>query len=285
MALTVNPGQTTSVQIYLRDISKSNLIVTGQVNDFVAAGEDGTPKILLDNNQSNPYSIRGWVSNLPGLTLIPRQIKPMTVNINVPKNAAPGGHYGVVRFTATPPELQDTGVSLSASLGALVLITVNGKISENLTIQEFSVNHDSKTGSFFESGPLNFVERFKNTGNVHVEPTGQVTITDTFGKKLAAVNVNVPPRNILPNSIRKFEEPLDKTVIGNKMLFGRYTAKLSVTYGTDKKTLTDTLTFWVVPYRLIGVVTIAIVSGFFALRLIIKRYNRYIIGQAHKPRR
>jgi hypothetical protein len=285
MSLTVNPGQTTSVQIYLRDISKSNLVVTSQVNDFVAAGEDGTPKILLNNDENNPYSIKGWVGSLPSLTLIPRQIKPMTVTINVPKNASPGGHYGVIRFTATPPELQGTGVSLSASLGALVLLTVNGKISENLAVQEFSVNQAGHTGSLFESGPLNFVERFKNAGNVHAEPVGQVTVTDTFGKKLAAVNVNLPPRNILPDSIRKFEEPLDKTVIGNKMLFGRYTAKLSVTYGTDEKALNDSLVFWIIPYRLIAAIAAILIAGFFGLRFLIKHYNRYVVAQANKSRR
>ncbi|HXY17902.1 MAG TPA: hypothetical protein VEH48_00585, partial [Candidatus Nitrosopolaris sp.] len=146
----------------------------------------------------------------------------------------------------------------------------------------FSVNHGGKTGSFFQSAPLNFVERLKNNGNVHLQPTGQVTITDMFGRKLATLPVNVPPGNILPASIREFSQALDKSVIGNKKLFGHYTAKMSVTYGTDKKALNSSLGFWVIPFKLVAGVIIVLIAGFFAIRYAIRRYNRYILEQANK---
>lgn len=280
LTLSANPGQTIHAQLSLRDVSSGSLFVTGQVNDFLAAGEDGTPKIILDNETNNPYSLKDWIAPLQSLTLVSREIKTLPVTINIPANAAPGGHYGVIRFTATAPELHDTGVSLSASLGSLVLVTVNGKIKESLAVQEFSANKNGKTGTLFESAPLNFVARIKNNGNVHEQPVGQVIITDMFGKKLAAVNVNVPPHNILPASIRKFSQPLDGTVIGNKKLFGHYTAKLKLTYGTNKQTLTASLGFWVIPYRLIAFIILLLVGGFFLIRTAIKRYNRLIITKA-----
>jgi hypothetical protein len=188
----------------------------------------------------------------------------------------------VIRFTATPPELRGTGVSLSASLGALMLITVTGNTQESLTVHEFAISHGKKTGTVFESTPLQFLERIKNTGNVHEQPTGQVTITNMFGKKVAAVNVNLPPRNILPGSIRKFTQPLDNSVLGSKKLFGRYKADLRLTYGSNKQVLTASTEFWVVPYRLIAIVIILLVGGFFAARVFIRRYNRRIISRAQK---
>ncbi len=282
--LTVNPGQTVNTHILIRDVSNGDLIVTGQVNDFVADGETGTPKVLLDNNTDNPYTLRGWVAPLPQLLLIPHQIKTLPVTLHIPANASPGGHYGVIRFTATPPSLQGSGVSLSASLGALVLLTVNGKITEKLSVQQFSVNHNGKTGTMFASGPLKFVEVLKNTGNIHSQPTGQVTVTDMFGKKLATLIVNQPPGNILPASSRKFSQSLDSTVLGKKKLFGRYTAKLNLTYGTNKKTLTSSLSFWIIPYRLIGTLIVVLIAGFFILRYALKRYNRYILAQGQKRR-
>ena len=199
MYLTANPGQSISTQVLLRDVSNGELIVSGQANDFVASGEDGTPKLLLNNDESNnPFSLKNWVVIPTSLLLVPRQIKAMTITLNVPANASPGGHYGVIRFTAVPPSLQGTGVSLSASLGALVLLTVNGNIKENLSVKEFSVNKAEKTGSLFENGPLNFVERLQNNGNEHEQPTGQVNITDMFGKKVASVNINVPQKVSCP---------------------------------------------------------------------------------------
>jgi hypothetical protein len=283
--LSVNPGQTINTQIYIRDISSGNLIVSGQVNDFVAGtGEDGVPKILLNSDSVSPYTLKTWVAPLPNLLLVPREIKSLPVTIHVPMNASPGGHYGVVRFTATAPSLQGSGVSLSASVGALVLLTVSGKITENLSTQQFSVGHSGNIGTFFESGPLAFTEVLKNTGNVHLQPIGQVSVVDMFGRKLASVNVNLPPGNILPQSSRKFDQPLDSTVIGNKMLFGHYTATLKVTYGESKQTLTASLGFWVIPYRLIGGVIIILIAGFFILRFLIRQYNKHILAQAEKLR-
>lgn len=285
MNLTANPGQTITAQISLRDISSGKLIVTGEINDFVANGEDGTPKIILDNTISEPYSLKNWISPLPELTLSPKQIKNLPVTITVPSNAAPGGYYGIVRFTGVAPELQGTGVSLSASLGALILLKVNGDVKENLAVEEFSINkNDGKPNTLFETTPLKFVVRLKNEGNIHEQPVGQIIITDMFNKKVAALNVNLATNNILPQSIREFNQPLDSSTIGNKILFGRYTAKLNITYGANKQMLTKTITFWVIPYTMIAVGIIVVIGGFIGLRYLIKRYNSHIISKAQKSK-
>jgi len=282
--LTVKPGQTVKTQISIRDVSSGKLLVRSQVNDFVAAGEDGTPKILMEEGgEPNPYSLKRWIAPLPEMVLEPRQIRNLPVTITVPANAAPGGYYGVVRFTAAPPELEGTGVSLSASLGSLILVRVSGDAKESMEVVEFSINKGGKTGTMFESTPIQFVERVKNTGSVHQQPSGQVTITDMFGKKVAAVNINLPPRNVLPGSIRKFEQPLDSSVIGNKKLFGRYTAEMNVTYGDKKQHMvTETVSFWVIPYTLVGIVIVLLAGGFFGLRYALSRYKRRILEQAQK---
>lgn len=283
--ISADPGQTITTQIKLRDVSTSRLLVKGQVNDFVAAGEDGTPKLLIEDGEESPYSIKSWVAPLSQMILEPREVKDLPVVIKVPANAAPGGYYGVVRFTATAPELEDTGVSLSASLGSLILLRVNGAAKEGLEIAEFSVNDGGKSSTLFEATPITFVERLKNTGNIHEQPAGQISITDMFGNKVGAVNVNLPPRNILPASIRKFEQKLDSSVIGNKMLFGRYTANLLVTYGSNKQTVSSSVVFWVIPWRLIATVVVGLIVAFFLLRFAIKRYNQSIIERSRHSRR
>ena len=293
--LVANPGQTIKTELSLRDVSTSKLRVTGTVNDFVAAGEDGTPKLLLEEGEASPYSLKGWVDPLPSLLLNPKEIKKMPVIIRVPANAAPGGYYGVVRFTATPPELEGTGVSLSASLGALVLLRVSGAAKESMAIDSFTVNtvpggkYDEKNEgtakTLFEGTPIQFIERIKNTGNVHQQPSGQVVIKNMFGKTVAAVNINLPPRNVLPSSVRKFKQPLDSAVIGNTKLFGKYTATLNVSYGTTKQTVSKTITFWVVPYKLIIGAILGLIAAFFILRALIRNYNKRIIKQARKRSR
>lgn len=286
ITLSAKPGQTVQVQISLRDISSGSLVVDNAVNDFVAGGEDGTPKILMDNNgDTNPYSLKSWINPIASLLLAPHQIKTLNVTIKVPADATPGGHYGVIRFTAAPSELHTTGVSLSASLGSLIMINVSGNTKESLAMSEFSVNKNGKTASLFESTPITFTERIKNSGNVFEEPTGQIAITDMFGKKIANVNVNLQSHNILPQSIRRFDVPLDSAVIGNRILFGLYHAKLHMTYGASKQILTANLDFWIIPYRLIAFSIILLVGGFFVLRHLIRHYNRRIIAKATKSKK
>lgn len=168
-------------------------------------------------------------------------------------------------------------------LGSLILLTVKGNLTHSLSVQEFSASKDGKTGKLFESTPIDFVIRLKNSGNVQEEPGTRIVITDLFGKAVAGINVNVPPHNILPGSIRKFTGTLDQRTLGIKKLFGLYHATLTAVYGTDtntKKTLTGTITFWVIPYKLVAIIVVLIIGGFFLLRFLIKRYNQHIIGKA-----
>lgn len=283
VTLSADPGQTLKTKINLRNISSDTLYVTNQINDFVASGEDGTPRVILDSEEVSPYSIKDWIDPVSELSLKPKQIENLAVTIHVPTTASPGGYYGVIRFTSTPEEMKTTGVSLSASLGALIILKVNGTAVENLSIEEFSVNKDGRGGSLFEFPPLNFVARIKNDGNIDQQPTGQVVITDMFSNTVAAVNVNLEGSRILPQSIRKFEQALNETQLGERRLFGKYTATLNMKYGSEGKTMTKSITFWVIPYTLILLVVLGLVAGFFGLRYGIKRYNDFIRGQVSKP--
>lgn len=279
-----DPGATVKAEILLRNISPVDLFVTSEVNDFTADGEDGTPKLLLDASEPNPYSLKPWVNIKTGFTLKTKQLEKLPVTITIPKDAAPGGYYGVIRFSGRPPELEGTGVSLSASLGSLVFLTVNGAAKEEVTVEEFSVNNGGKAGKIFESAPLNFVERLKNNGNIHEQPTGLVTIKDMFGQTLATLTVNSPPRNILPRTIRKFEQKLDHTVIGNKFLFGHYTAVFEGTYGTGGQKVSASTDFWIIPYRLIAAIVVGLIVIFFVLRTILRSYTRRILRNSRRRR-
>lgn len=284
--LRANPGETIKASISLRDVSTSPLVVRNQINDFVAAGEDGTPKLLLeDSTEESPYSLKTWIQALPQFTLKPREVNNLPLTIRVPANAAPGGYYAVIRFTATPPGLDGSGVSLSASLGTLVLLRVNGDAKEDLKIEQFSATKNGETKSLFESAPITFTTRLKNNGSSHEQPTGQIAVKDMFGNAVANVNVNLNRNNILPSSIRRFENPLDKSVIGDRFLFGRFTADLKMSYGTKGQTVTESTSFWVIPYRMIGFAILLLIILAVLLRIGIKRYNERLLAQSRSRRR
>lgn len=286
ITLAANPGETIATQINIRNISNGKLLVTGVVNDFEAAGENGTPKIITDENNESIYSIKKWINSIAPLTLKSKELKTLPVEINIPANASPGGYYGIIRFSSKAPELEDTGVALSASIGSMVMIRVKGDAKEQMSVEDFYVSNgeNSPKANIFESTPIFFTQRLKNTGNIYEQPTGQATITDMFGKKIAAININLELTNVLPGSTRKYTESLDKSVIGDKKLFGKYTADLKITYGTNKTVINKTITFWVIPYRLIGLAVISLIAIFVGLRFVIKNYNRHIIKKAEKAK-
>lgn len=286
MELSANPGQTLTATIRIRNVTKGQLIAKGKADDFGAGtSEDGQPKLLLDETGETRYSLKYWIADVPDLLLAPSELKNATIRIVVPKNAEPGGHFGVVRFTAIPPNLEGTGVALSASVGSLILLKVSGTISEKLSLSEFSTQHSSKTNgknpvlkntNFFEYGPIDFVVRLHNEGNVHEKVKGSINIKDWTGKSLGAVAVNEKGGNVLPDSVRRFNERLDK-----KQLFGHYTAALDLTYSSGKK-LNASLGFWVIPWKLILIVLVVVIVLFFLLKTGLRRYNKHIIAQARK---
>lgn len=284
--LTADPGQTITTKIILRDVSTSKLVVRNQINDFVAGGEDGTPRLLLEESaEDSPYSLKSWIQPLPEFTLNPKQINELPVKIKVPADAAPGGYYAVVRFTATAPDLEGTGVSLSASLGTLVLMRINGDAKESMKVEEFVTTKNGKKTGLFESQPITFMARIKNEGSTHEQPTGSIVVADMFGNKIAGVNVNLTRSNVLPNSIRKFEQTLDKAVIGDRFLFGRYTADMKLTYGTKGQTVTESTSFWVIPYRLVGFAILLIVIVVVIIRIALKRYTERVVERSRGRRR
>ncbi|MFZ1258566.1 MAG: hypothetical protein WAQ25_03795 [Candidatus Saccharimonas sp.] len=281
----VDPGETIKSEIALRDVSTSALIVTSEINDFTASGEEnGNPKVITDATEKSPYTITNWVSPFPKMTLQPKQLQKLPLEIKVPANAAPGGYYGVVRFTATPPDANTNGVSLAPSLGALIMVRVKGDAVEKLSVQEFYMTQQGKRGNFFEDIPFDFVERINNEGNVYEQPTGNILIKDIFGKPVANVNVNAEGRTVLPKSIRKYSQVFDKAALGNTTMFGKYSAELTLNYG-NKLTTKSTLTFWVIPWKLIIAGIVLLIIAIIVIRLAIIRYNERLLGRSRRSRR
>lgn len=273
--LKVDPGKDVVTEIRIRNVTNQPLVARAEYNDFVAAGEDGSPKILIDEQDSekSPYSIKDWLDTIPEVTIQPNQQQVVKLTLHVPANAAPGGHYGVIRFTGRPPELDSSAVSLSASIGTLVLATVSGDIKEDASIAEMFTSQNNNKRSLFEYGPVAITTRFQNKGNVHIQPMGVIIVRDMFGRTVQSFKFNETKGNVLPSSTRKFDNSLQR-----KLLIGRYSAKADLVYGADSNIVSASTTFWVIPYKLIIFTILLILLVIFAIR----QYNRIIIRKARK---
>jgi hypothetical protein len=275
--VNAEPGKSYAIELSVTNVTASDLAFDSAVNDFSARDETGTPSVNLDSDLPATASIRSWVTIVDSFDLDARQTRKLTATLEVPADAEPGGHYGVIRFSGRSPELQSSGVGLAASAGTLVLVRVAGATDEMLDLITFQAAQNGQGSGFFENGPLDFVMRFENKGNVHLKPIGQVEVRDMFGNKVETLTVNPSNGNVLPGSVRRFQAVLDK-----QWLFGRYTADISIAYGTTGQAVVRTISFWVIPYKLIGLGLIALLTLFFVLRTLIKRYNTYIINRANQ---
>lgn len=283
LELKADPGQTVIAKIKLTNVSGGELLIKTQLNDFGAKNETGEPNIIFEDDQSSAaHSLRQWISSPAPFKLASQESKTLEIPITPPADAEPGGHYAVIRFTGMAPELEQSGVALSASIGSLVLMQVSGAVNKNASAIEFySANTSGDKNGFFENGPVMFSLRIKNDGNVHVKPTGTLDIYNTFGQKVDTLRVNGDPndpkntpKSALPNSIRRFDTTWDQG-----WGFGQYRAVANISYG-DGKTIHEEITFWMIPYKLIIGILILGAALFFGLRLGIKRYNQHIIAKA-----
>lgn len=281
--LNAERDHTYTLTLTVTNVTAGTLDLTSSVNDFRAKDETGNPEILMNQEAgSSAYSFAQWVDPIPDMTLKSKESRVLKVDVNVPDNAEAGGHYGVIRFSGTPPGQTPDNVSMSASVGTLVLTRVAGDITESLELTDLFVAQNGQEGTTFERGPITVVERVTNTGNVHLKPTGNAVVKNMFGKTISSLQINNTGGNVLPDSTRRFEQVLEQ-----KNMFGRYNVEVDMAYGTTGGVLLGTTSFWVIPYKLILLVLVLLALLIWLGRKAIKRYHQRIIRKAgqHSSRR
>lgn len=271
--LNGEPGKSYTIEIKVRNVTKSDLYFSTSIDDFGAKDETGMPSIVLsEGSEPLTTSMKTWVDDIPAFNLKSTRDKIIPATIRIPENAEPGGHYGVIRFSGHENADDQGNVGLVASAGTLVLVRVSGDVKEALELTSFEATRDSKAGALFESGPITFISRFTNRGSVHVKPIGQIEIKDGLGNSVEVLPINEAKGNVLPDSTRRFESTLNKS-----WMFGKYSADISIAYGTTGQAIVRTIDFWVIPWKVVFVILLLLVTLVYVFRTIIKRYNSYII--------
>lgn len=273
-------GGNYNLRLTVTNVTAGDLVLKSAVNDFTAKDETGTPQVILDNNAApTAYSIRSWIGTIPSLTLKSKESRSLTVAVHIPSNAEAGGHYGVIRFSGVSPGQSSDAVSLTASVGVLLLARVQGAITENLALKEIYIQKDGQRAGLVANGPVDIIARLSNTGNVHVKPVGTLTVKDSFGKVVGSFAFGSTSKNVLPQSTRLYSQTFNK-----RFLFGHYTASLQAAYGTTGGVLMGSTSFWVIPYKLIAILLVLLVLLVLGGRRLIHHYNRRVIRKHQQPR-
>jgi hypothetical protein len=260
--LSANPGDQLTHTLKVDNITAAPMTISVDLRNFVALGEEGQPELT---EEATTYSLASWMATAPAEAVIPAKgSRTFNLTIAVPSNAEPGGHFGSVVFK-TKPGTDPGNVSVIQEVGALILLKVAGDVKEGASIESFTVSPN-----FSEKGPFKFDLRLKNSGNVHFKPINTITITNMFGKEVSKLQLD--SRNVLPDSIRKFETSFEK-----KWLIGRMTATATTVFGSNNEVLVSQVTFWAFPIKL-GLIVLAILI----LLIIILIISRRRLGRAFR---
>jgi hypothetical protein len=250
LEISVNPGQVITKEIKIRNESSFQRSIETDVKDFIVTDDSGTPVQINADPSQNRWAASSWLQISPTKTnLKPGETKSLIVTVLAPKDAAPGGHYAVILHNPQNENyLNSSGASIQANIGTLVYITIPGNVKENAIVKDFSAP------KFSEFGPVNFKTTINNLSDIHITPAGSINVTNFFGGKTAKLALSTT--NIFPYTNRDFTNTLNK-----KFLFGRYKAQFLAAYGSTGQTISATIFFWVIPWKLLILI-------FFALAII-----------------
>ena len=276
--LTIGPGETWSSAVKIVNTNASSVTYYSHVADFKAEGETGNASFVpLLSEQSDPtlstYSLASWTE----LTSVPVTVPAggsgqIPFTIRVPANAEPGGHYAAILIGTQPNDATTTGtrINIASYVSSLLFLRVKGDLTESGRIREFSTAQE-----LYQYPAADFTLRFENTGNVHVQPEGDITIYNMWGKERGKVLINQDEGgfgNVLPGSIRRFQF---SWAGDNSFDIGRYSAVVTLSYGEDgKKNVTATTYFWIVPLVPVAGGAAGIIAAVLIIMWLIRRYIR-----------
>jgi hypothetical protein len=310
ISLVTTPGSTVSAQLKIKNGGDQPETLQVGLMKFSAYGDEGQPR-LLDRQAGDDYF--DWVSfSENDFTVNPNEWKTITATINVPPTAA-FGYYYAVTFSRKSEEISGGPRSTKVIGATATLILLEVRVPNavrNIEVLDFSTPRQ-----IYEFLPVNFNIKLKNTGNVHVAPTGNIFI-DHWGetKDTAILTVNDLKGSVLPDSNRVFESDwtdgfpvYQQKTDGNKVAltdragkpinelkwdfsqvpklrWGKYTANLLLVYddGTKDVPIEGKLTFWVIPWRIIGGGTIVLLLVLVGLYSIVKAPIKRIVGNKKK---
>lgn len=269
--LSLNPGEYRVVEMTVTNRLGEPRQFNIGIEDAAGTDDPARPVVLLGADRG-PYTLKDYLS-VPEMSFVlnPGERARIPVTVSIPENAEPGGRYGSVLVTTNT--IPQTGQVVSGDaqpssalvtrIGTLFFITIPGSTMYEGALEKFSTIPDRW---FKQSGPISFSVLYRNSGSVHVNPYGEITITNMLGESVGFIELD--PWYALPQSLRFREVRWDR-----EWLFGRYTATLSLNRGYEDIVDTATVHFWVIPWQVLVPGVIGIIIGIFLIRYLFTRFE------------
>lgn len=161
---------------------------------------DGAFTSLSPEEVDSPYSARGFVSQIdrPAFQLQPGAEEKVTLSIEMPDNAGPGGRYAIIGIRAR--RLDEGGLGTVAVVQVPVLLTV----SRTELVHTGRIN-SLVVGNIAAGQPVTVSTVVANTGNHHYKASNEVTLSDSDGRLIARASAPLTQTQIIPLTSNLFE--------------------------------------------------------------------------------
>jgi hypothetical protein len=294
--LNAKPGTTTSTDLRVRNSGATDETLKLSLKTFSAEGPAGHI-VLHDPTPADEFV--NWVTFSKSVFVAPAgQWQTIKMNIALPPSAAFGYYYAVQVELANPPKPAPGAARLQGAVAIFVLLNAEHPgASRKIEVTSFKADH-----STYEFLPVNFEIAVRNVGNVHTAPHGNIFIKKG-SKQVASLVVNQTEGMVLPKSNRIFAsawsdgfpvyvvvtDPAGNPVKdrdgvvklhlkwdfgkASKLRFGHYTAQLLLVYNDGQRDIpiTGSLSFWVVPWRLILFVLLLLIGPALIVYIVMRR--------------
>ena len=253
--LNLDPGETGTAEVVVVNRTGEPVTFQFSTEDFEGS-RDASQATVFMGDELSPRGASRWLDpEVSSIVLDQGETLTMAVDVNVPPGAEPGGHYAALFASRTTDRYENgTAIKVTDRLGTLFLVRVSGAIDEVGTLDTPEVS------GFLEYGPVYIGLVFNNQGNIHLKPSGQVTIRNLLGQTVAEIPVE--EWIVLPDSSRRTLVKWDR-----RYLLGRYTATAEITYGDSNTTLMSQSSFWVIPWKVI----LTLIIGLLLLGFIVNK--------------
>lgn len=278
--MSANPSQEWASTVRVINTNSFPIKVYVNTVNFEPTGESGqgSMKPVFGTSADNA-TLAEWIT-VPNeeIVIAAEQTASIPFTISVPEAAAPGGHFAAILVGTRSLTDSDTPAQVQTSqvVSSLVFLTVAGDTVERGAIRDFGADRIIN-----ESPDISFSLRFENTGNVHLQPQGDITITNMWGKERGVIPINQTSQfgNVLPESTRSYS--FAWTGEWSFADIGRYTAQATLAYGDQSRQFVNSsANFWVIPWKTLLVVLLVFGGLLWVVIWGIKMYIRKMLQMA-----
>lgn len=245
--LTINPGQETVTMLTLSNGTALPLSVTASYEDVapVAQQSPADESVVLLGKNGGAYPLKDLFSTpKKSFDLLSGEEVQVPISVKVPEGVEAGGRYGSVVFTFTPVLKsglpQAANIAIESRIATLFFVRVLGNTKEEGSLRAFGLFNNAKTSSIpSEENPLRFHFTYENSGSVHTNPYGRLTLVPLFGDTKTII---IDPQAVLPGATRMRE-----VEVRDNLSVGFYRAHLELNRGYGDIVDEDEVSFWIMP--------------------------------------